>query len=188
MHTNQEGVLVLDKEDQDILAESIFWRSHVVLGMREETGLEDGSKIGSGHFVQIGFGRKDGKEIENVQKQLTVERRQLGDEVLVDTDGLDGVEVADIGGLHIHGTDSLGLVILKRVTEAFVELERDDGFGQLVEVPAQNVGSVVDRVATPVETLSIAVGRVECNTQFLDALLGSTEAEDALYIGSYGGS
>ena len=68
-----------------------------MLGMREETGLEDGSKIGSGHFVQIGFGRKDGKEIENVQKQLTVERRQLGDEVLVDTDGLDGVEVADIG-------------------------------------------------------------------------------------------
>jgi hypothetical protein len=96
--------------------------------------------------------------------------------------------VADIGRLHVHGADGLGLVILKRVAEAFVELERDDGFGQLVEVSAKDIGGIMDRVATPVEPLAIAIGRVKGIAQFLDALLGSTQTKDSLDIGSYGWS
>lgn len=82
--------------------------------------------------------------------------------------------MADVGRLHIHGADGLGLVILKRVAEAFVELERDNWFGQLVEVSAKDIGGIVDRVATPVEPLAVAIGRVEGIAQFLDALFGST--------------
>jgi len=94
--------------------------------------------------------------------------------------------VTDVGGLHVHGANGLGLVVLKRVAEAFVELERDDGFGQLVEVSAQDVGGIVDGIATPVEPLAVAIRRVKSNAQFFDALLGSTQTEDALDIGSYG--
>jgi hypothetical protein len=186
VHADQERVLVLDEENQDILAEAVLGRGHVVLGMRQETGLEDGSKIGSCHLVEVRLAGKDCKEIENVEEQLAIQGRQLGDEALVDADSLDGVEVADVGGLHVHRADGLGLVVLKRVAEAFVELEWDDGLGQLVEVSTQDVGGVVDRVATPVETLAVAIGRVKGIAQFLDALLGSTQTEDALDIGSYG--
>jgi hypothetical protein len=34
-HTNEEAVLVLDQEDENILRESIFLRSHVVLWVRK---------------------------------------------------------------------------------------------------------------------------------------------------------
>lgn len=156
--------------------------------MRQKTGLEDGSKIGSCHFVEVRLAREDSKKIKNVQKQLAIQGRQFGDEALVDANSLDRVEVADVRGLHVHGSDGLGLVVLERVAEAFVELERDDRFGQLVEVPTQDVGGIVDGVATPVEPLSVAIGRVKGNAQFLDALLGATETEDALDVSSYGWS
>jgi hypothetical protein len=94
--------------------------------------------------------------------------------------------VADVGRLHVHGADGLGLVVLERVAEAFVELERDDGFGQLVEVSAKDIGGIVNRVATPVEPLAVTIGRVEGIAQFLDALFRSTQTKDSLDVGSYG--
>jgi hypothetical protein len=80
----------------------------------------------------------------------------------------------------------LGLVILKRVAEAFVELERDNGFGQLVEVSAKDIGGIMNGIATPVEPLAVAIGRVKGIAQFLDALFGTTQTKDSLDVGSYG--
>jgi hypothetical protein len=33
-HTNEEMILVIDEENEHVLAQSIFLRGHVVLGMR----------------------------------------------------------------------------------------------------------------------------------------------------------
>ena len=44
----------------------------------------------------------------------------------------------------------------------------------------------MDGVATPIEALAVAVGGVEGDAQFFDALLRSTQTEYALDIGSYG--
>lgn len=67
-HTNKEAVLVLDQENQNILRESIFLRSHVVLWVRKQTRLEDGSQVRRSHLVQIGLARKDCQQIQNVQQ------------------------------------------------------------------------------------------------------------------------
>lgn len=44
-HTNQEVVLVVDEEDEHVLAQPIIYGRHVVLWMREESRLEDGSQV-----------------------------------------------------------------------------------------------------------------------------------------------
>jgi hypothetical protein len=44
-HTNQEMVLVINEKDEYILAQTVIYRRHVVLRMREKSGLEDGSQI-----------------------------------------------------------------------------------------------------------------------------------------------
>ena len=86
LHANQEVVLVVNQEYKDILAQSVVLRRHIVLRVGQNSGLEDGSKVGRGHFVNIRFGSKDSEQVEDVEKQLAVERRQLLDTVLIDAD------------------------------------------------------------------------------------------------------
>jgi hypothetical protein len=58
LHTNQEVVLVIDKENEYILTESIIRRRHVMLRMRQYARLENGRKVVSRHFVNIRLGSK----------------------------------------------------------------------------------------------------------------------------------
>jgi hypothetical protein len=54
-----------------------------MLWMRQDTRLENGSKIVSRHFVNIRLGSKNCEQIQNIQEQLAVERWQSFDEVLI---------------------------------------------------------------------------------------------------------
>lgn len=74
------------------------------------------------------------------------------------------------------------LVHSQGLPEAFVEVERDDGFGELVEIAAQDICGIVYGVAGPVETLAIAIGRVEYRLKVLDTLCRATESKDSLDV------
>jgi hypothetical protein len=76
-------------------------------------------------------------------------------------------------------------MVLQRVAEALIEFQGDDRFRKLVEISSQNVGRVVHSISSPVETLAIAIRRVERDLEFLDALLATSKTEDTLNIGSY---
>lgn len=43
----------------------------------------------------------------------------------------------------------------------------------------------MDRVTVPDESLSIAIGRIKDGLEFLDALLGTVETENALDLGGF---
>ena len=66
VHAEEEVVLVLDEKDQDILAQFVLIGRHVMLGMGEHSGLENGGQVGRGHAVLIGLGGEDGQEIQNI--------------------------------------------------------------------------------------------------------------------------
>jgi hypothetical protein len=184
-HTNEEAVLVLDQEDEHILGEAVFLRCHVVLRVREQSRLEDSCQIRGGHLVQIGLAGKHRKQVQDIQQQLAIKRRQFCDQGLEDPNSSVRLEVAYRRALCIHRTNCLRLVILQRVAEALVEFQGDNRFGELVEISSQNVGRVVHGISSPVEPFAIAIRRVERDLQFLDALLATGKTEDTLNIGGY---
>lgn len=67
--------MVLNQKDKHVLAELVVLGGHVVGRVREHSGLEDGGQVGGGHAVEVGLGGKDGQEVEDVEQQLSVERR-----------------------------------------------------------------------------------------------------------------
>ena len=94
---------------------------------------------------------------------------QLGDEVLVLFNGTRHVKVLDILwpiSISEGGLDS----IPQWLTKMFVKCERDDGFGQIVEVPAKDICSIVDGVPSPGEALAIPVWGIKCKLELLDPL------------------
>jgi hypothetical protein len=135
-HTNKEAVLVLDQENQNILRESVFLGSHVVLWVRKQTRLEDGSQVRRGHLVQIRLARKNCQQIQNVQQQLTVKWRKFCNETLEDSNSSFLVEITNSWALCVHCANSLGLVVLQGIAEAFVEFQGNDRLGKLIEVPS----------------------------------------------------
>lgn len=116
---------------------------------------------------------------------MAVEGGQLGDELLITFDGGVHFEIAHGWTLAFHLTNSLGLVSAEGYSELVVEVERNDGLRKLVEVPAEDVCGIMDRVATPIQALTIALWGVEGFTKFLDALLRAAEPEDALDVGCW---
>jgi hypothetical protein len=48
-------------------------------------------------------------------------------------------------------------MVPKRIAEAFVEVKRYYWLWKLVEVSAQNVGSIMNCIACPVESFAIAI-------------------------------
>jgi hypothetical protein len=68
------------------------------------------------------------------------------------------VEITNSRALCIHCANSLRLVILQGIAEAFVEFQGNDRLGKLIEVSSQNVGSVVYSVTGPVQSLAVAIG------------------------------
>jgi len=68
--------LIVDEKDEHILAEAVLGWRHVVLRMAQDARLEDSSQVWSRHLIQIGFTSEDSQQIEDVQEQLSVQRRQ----------------------------------------------------------------------------------------------------------------
>ena len=154
-----------------------------MLRMRKQPWLEDGSKVGRGHLVQIRLGSEDGQKIKNVQQQLSIEGWQFGNEVLISTNGLVRVKGSGHRTLKIHGPHSLSLMVPQWIAEEMVEVQGNDGFRQLVEISAENVCSVVYSVAAPIQTLAISVRRIKGHLQFFDSFLRATQPEDTFDIG-----
>jgi hypothetical protein len=183
MHTNQEMVLIFNQKDQDILTESIFGRSHIVLWVGKETWLKDGSKICRGHLVQIRLGREDSQKVEDVQEQLSIERWELSDEALVSANSLVWIERPGDGSLQVHWSHSLSLMVSQRIAESVIEVEGDYRLGQLVEISAQDVCRIVHSIASPVQSFAVAIWRIKGKFQLLDSLFRATQPKDALDIG-----
>ena len=110
LHTNQEVILVINEKDENILTQAVVLRGHVVLRMGQEPWLENGSKIRSRHLIDIGLGGEDGKQVQDVQEQLSVQRWQSLDLVLIYANGGIWVEASHRGLLSFTGSDSFGLV------------------------------------------------------------------------------
>lgn len=182
-HAEEKVVLILDQEDQDILTEFVFLRSHVMLRMRDGARLEDGRQIGRRHPVQVGLGGKHRQKIEDVEEELSVERGEFADQLLVCRHRLRIVQLTRLGGLRIGL--GLSLVGFEGFAEAVVELERHDGLRELIQVSAEDIGGIVDSIAGPVQTFSVAFGGVKDLLQVLDAFGGAADAEDALDVGGY---
>jgi hypothetical protein len=95
-------VLVLDQEDDDTLVQTILFGRHGMMRMGQHAGLEDGRQVLRVHPIVVRLGSKNREQIENVQKQLSIQRGQLCDEVLVSGDGIIHVEILDeLGPFHV---------------------------------------------------------------------------------------
>jgi hypothetical protein len=70
--------------------------------------------------------------------------------------------------------------------EALVKFQRDDWFGELVQVTTKDIGSVVHSVARPVQALSVPFGGIEDGLEILDTFRGAVETKDAFDIGRCG--
>ena len=178
-------VLVFDEENQDVLAQAVLLWSHVVLGMTQDAGLEDGREVGRRHLVIFRLARKDSEKIQNVQKQLPIQWRKLSNQALIGSDGFILVKVAHVRTLGFVDTNGLHLMVLQWLAEVCVEVQWYDGLRQEIEVAAEDVGSVVNGVPGPVEAFAVTVRRVEGELEFFDPLLTPCQAEDAFNIGCY---
>jgi len=91
--------------------------------------------------------------------------------------------------LHGHGLSVVAdfcLVGAQRGSESIVEIEGYDGFGQLIEVSAQDVRCIVDGVTGPVQAFAVFLGSVETSLKVFDALGRAAESEDAFNISCWG--
>lgn len=82
-----------------------------------------------------------------------------------------GIEPSNRRCLAFDLTNSLRLVVAQWLSEAVVVVERNDGLWEMVEVPTEDVGCIVDCIACPVQTLAVARWGVERDLQLLDPLL-----------------
>lgn len=89
-------------------------------------------------------------------------------------------------GFGLGGRDDplgFGLIDAQRLAELLVSVQRHDWFGQLVKIAPEDVGGIVDGIAGPIQTLSVALGGVEDLLQVFDALCRPVETKDAFNIG-----
>jgi len=110
---------------------------------------------------------------------LSVERRQLCDELLICGNRKVEVEAADGRDLSVMCRQHL----LKRYSEAFVKFKRYNGFWKLIEVSSENVGSIMHTVARPQQSLPVLVWCVEDCDKLFDPALGACKTKYALHIG-----
>jgi hypothetical protein len=81
--------------------------------------------------------------------------------------------------------DRLRLMPTKRGAKLFIEFPGDDRLRKLVEVPAKDVGSIVDCVAGPVKPFAVPRRSIEERLELLDALCRTAQSKYALYISCY---
>lgn len=157
-----------------------------MLRMREDPGLKDGGEIRGGHFIHIGLCRKHGEQVEDIQQELAVERRQGLDLVLIYAHCGVRIESTNRWILPFNGANRFGLVVPQRLTEGVIMLQRNNGLGEVVKVATQDVGGIVHRVACPVEAFAVAWRGIECSLELLDSLFRAGQSEDAFDIGGCG--
>jgi hypothetical protein len=63
----------------------------------------------------------------------------------------------EVDGHSLAVPSRTGRIWSERIAETLVGIERDDRFRKLVQIPSQNVGSIVHRVASPVQSFTISV-------------------------------
>jgi hypothetical protein len=122
LHADQEVVLVLNEEDEDVLTETVFVGFHIVLRVGDDSGLEDRGEILGGHLIQIGLCGEDGKKIEDVEEQLTVEWWELSDKFLIALDCGIQVKSASRWTLSFHLAHSLRLVSAEGLAKLIVKV------------------------------------------------------------------
>lgn len=71
------------------------------------------------------------------------------------------VKIADILSLGFHIANRLSLMTSERISATFVEGEGDDRLWQLIQIPPQDIGCIVDSVSRPVKSFAIAIRRVK---------------------------
>lgn len=186
LHTNKEMVLVLNEEDDDALVQAVLLRGHCMRGVRQHAGLENGRQILRVHAVLIGFGSKNGQQIQNVKKQLFVKRGQFGNYLLVFDNGSSLVKVFnELRTICI--ADCLLCSPSKGVAEFLVQVQRHYRLGQVVEISSEYRGGIVDGVSVPDEPLAISIRRIEYRLELLDSFLGPIQSKDAFNTGSWYG-
>lgn len=115
---------------------------------------------------------------------MPVKRRKLGDEPLIPLNSSLLVKIRDklrsLGIAHgLLGRPAEG------VTELFVKIKGNDGFGEVVEVSTEDVRGIVDGISIPDKALAIPIRRVENGLELLDPLFRTAEAENAFDTGGY---
>jgi len=75
-------------------------------------------------------------------------------------------------------------VIPNWASEAFVEFEWNDWFRELVEITSKDVGSIMNGIASPIESFAKSIWRIKRGLELFDTLLGSRKSKYALYISS----
>jgi hypothetical protein len=68
LHANKEAVLVDDKKAEDILAQAVLLRRHVVLWVIQNSRLENGRQILRRHFIHVRLARKHSEQIQDIQQ------------------------------------------------------------------------------------------------------------------------
>lgn len=153
-------VLVFDEKDNDTLVEPVLLGCHGVGRMRQHARLEDSSQILRVHAVNVGFGGEDCEQVQDIKHQLAIERRQLGNQLLV----------SDNGGIHIEIFDELGAIgvasglssgSFQRFSKFLIQFKGNDRLRKVVEVATEDVGGIVDRVPIPHQPFAVPIWRVE---------------------------
>jgi hypothetical protein len=72
LHTKQEVILIFNQEDDDTLVQSILLRGHCMGRVGKHARLEDSSQILCRHAILISLGGKDGQQVQDVKKKLSV--------------------------------------------------------------------------------------------------------------------
>jgi hypothetical protein len=183
LHSDEKVILILDQEYYDALVKAVLFGGHCVSRMRQHAGLEDSRQILRVHPVLIRLGREYGKEIKDVEKKLAIQRRQLGNELLIPRDGAAYVEVVDeLWPLGIRCC--LPCRTPQWFAEFLIQIQRYHWFGEIVEISPEHVGRIVYGITIPHKALAIAVGRVENRLQLFDTFFRSAETENTLHPGS----
>lgn len=124
-------ILVLDEKYQNALIQAVLFGRHGVHGVRQHAWLKDGSQILRVHAVFVCLGCENSQEIQNVEQQLSVQGRQLLDELLVLDDSAINVEVVDELRTISITDGGLGCAA-KGISELLVQIERYDGLWEVV--------------------------------------------------------
>jgi hypothetical protein len=120
-HPDQEMVLIFNQENQNILTETIFTWSHIVGRMREHARLKDCGQILRGHTIFVGFGSENCKQVEDVEKKLSIQGGQLGNQLLICLNCFADVKtIRELRSLSI--SNSLHGVTFERLSKPVVEV------------------------------------------------------------------
>jgi hypothetical protein len=90
----------------------------------------------SRHLVDISLGSENCEEIEDIQEELSIERRQALDQVLIYSHNGVWIETPRRRRLSFNVTHGFRLVAAQRLTERSIVPQRNNGLREVIEVPS----------------------------------------------------